>query len=354
MITSNDISILIVTRVNNHERLRCVYDNIRSFYPTNEIVIIYDGVDHSLGVSDLNLKEVSTKERVYVSGGYNLALKLASNPCFVFLHDDTFIHREFINNLIPHLNENTICNFTTVEPPMFGNKDTFKRPIQNFGFDLEDLDLDSFSDFCDNRNSNITQKTVDNPYGGFFMAGYVNTLLSIGGFDEQFKPFFYEDSDIMIRLHLNGIKFVQVMDSMVYHLVSLTSRKSEDGEYALKETERIFLKKWKMPFHIFKEYTMKNGNDYKKVSVRIDVKNANNELKNMLNLFSDEEYGDHSSVLYVDGSQFTEEDLNYICLLPYIIVQNVKGTKTTFELNNMILEISPESILQPQIIANTL
>ena len=45
MITSNDISILIVTRVNNHERLRCVYDNIRSFYPTNEIVIIYDGVD---------------------------------------------------------------------------------------------------------------------------------------------------------------------------------------------------------------------------------------------------------------------------------------------------------------------
>lgn len=354
MITSNEISILIVTRVNDSERLKAVYERIRCYYPTNEIIIIYDDVNHSLGVSDSNLNEVVTEERVYVSRGYNMALKMSTNPYFVFLHDDTFIHKDFLHNLVPHLNPNTICNFTTIEPPLFGNQDVFERPIQNFGFDLTDLNLDAFDNFCDNRNSKIINLIADNPYGGFFMAGSVETVLSIGGFDEKFKPFFYEDADLMFRLHLNGVRFVQVLNSLVYHLVSLTSRKSEDGDYASYQTERIFLKKWKSSFQVLKEYTMKNGVDYKPIRLRVIGNNIDSTTEEFLSTISDEDDDKPTSILHVDGDKITNEDLNYILLLPYIISQNVQEHITKFELNNMILEINPESILEPQIIANRL
>ena len=354
MITSNDISILIVTRVNNSKRIDAVYNRIRQYYPTNEIIIVYDNVDYNINVLDDNLKQIVTKERVYVSGGYNIALKQTSKKCFAFLHDDTFIHKDFINNLLPHLNKNIICNFTTIEPPLFDNKDVFIRPIQNFGYDLDDLNLEAFDSFCDERNSKKYNPMIENSFGGFFMAGYVSTLLDIGGFDENFKPFFFEDSDLIFRLHLNGIKFKQILNSLVYHLVSLTSRKSEDGDTALKLTEAIFLNKWKVPFNILKEYTMKQNIEYKNVRIKLQIKNLENKnLLNYLNCFSDIKSEYPCSILHIDGKTFTEQDLNYVQILPYIISENSEYLGE-FKLNNMILEINPKSILEPIVVENNL
>jgi len=354
MITLNDISILIVTRVNDNKRVDAVYHRIRKYYRDVEIVIIYDGVKYNIDVTDSNLKQIITKDRVYVSGGYNLALKSTSKKCFVFLHDDTFIHKDFINNLIPHLSENTICNFTTVEPPLFNNQDIFERPIKNFGFDLQDIDLDAFDDFCDNRNLNSVRVIEENHTGGFFMSGYVSTLLGIGGFDERFKPFFYEDSDLMFRLHLKGIKFFQVFNSLVYHLVSLTSRKSEDGDLASRTTEKIFIEKWKVPFHILTKYSMVEKIEYKCLRVLLSHKNINEvKLIEHLNNFFHKNTELPHSVLYIDGNTFTQNDMEYIYMLPYIALQN-KNSYGKYELNNMILEINPESIYEPNIVENNL
>lgn len=355
MITLNDISILIVTRVNDPKRIDSVYKRIRKYYDSVEIIIVYDAVNHNIDTPDAYLKQIVTSERVYVSGGYNLAIKSTTKKCFVFLHDDTFIHKDFINNLIPHLsNPKTICNFTTVEPPMFGNIDVYERPIQNFGFNMDDLDLHSFDEFCDARNKNCSVATTKNEKGGFFMAGHVSTLIDIGGFDERFKPFFFEDSDLMFRLHLKGVEFIQVFNSLVYHLVSLTSRKSEDGEFASKTTETLFLKKWKVPFHILETYTMIGKITYKNFRVVLSHKNIkDNKLISHLNKFFYEKTELPYSVLHIDGDTFTNEDMQYIYTLPYIALQN-GNSYGKFKLNNMILEINPESIYEPNIIENIL
>jgi hypothetical protein len=82
MITLNDFSFLIVSAVNDVDRLRGVYQSIRSTYPKNEIVIIYENISNiSMSDHDDNLIEVRTNERVYVSGGYNLALKHCTKKC---------------------------------------------------------------------------------------------------------------------------------------------------------------------------------------------------------------------------------------------------------------------------------
>jgi GT2 family glycosyltransferase len=61
----------------------------------------------------------------------------------------------------------------------------------------------------------------------------------------------------MVRLHLKGYKFVLVLNSIVYHMGSLTSRGTEESTIAHDTTHKIFVKKWKIEFEYFKRSRIK-------------------------------------------------------------------------------------------------
>jgi GT2 family glycosyltransferase len=196
MITLNDISILIVSAVKDFNRLIEVYTHIRELYPLNEIVIVYDNMNQSLiTAEDRNLIQVPTTERVYVSRGYNLAMKHSTKPAFVFLHDDTYPAPGFLENLLPHITETQFCNFCQVEPPIFNQEDSIYKPIRDFGLKDTPFRKDAFFEFCNHRDSLLQQRVQPAPYGGFFMSGLKETFMKIGGFDETFKPYFFEDAE---------------------------------------------------------------------------------------------------------------------------------------------------------------
>lgn len=317
MITLNDFSLLIVTAANNHKRLIGVYNSIRSQYPDNEIVIVYDN-QPAIGINsnDSNLIEIGTTERVYVSKGYNLALKHCTKTCFVFLHDDTFVAPNFLENMIPHISEQQFCNFTTVEPPLYNDPNTLKKPIQNFGRDVDTFNVTDFNNFCKDHINQLKTHTDSSPYGGFFMAGYKKSIDSVNGFDESFRPYFYEDSDLMLRLHLAGFGFIHVLNSIVYHMGSLTSRTSADSSTAQDITRNIFINKWKVPYEYIKHYTIDNKIPYKFIPVTIIPSNCTDEIKQLLNLFSTE---NSSIIVYIDCRLMTRQDFEYIQTLPYIL-----------------------------------
>jgi GT2 family glycosyltransferase len=316
MITLNDISFLMVTPGNDRKRIKGVYDSIRLQYPTNEIVIIYDNnSSQEINPNDINLKEISTAERVYVSKGYNMALKECTKKYFVFIHDDTFVAPSFIENLIPHITEKQFCNFTTVEPPLFGNASTFQRPIKDFGRDLDIFVLEDFNKFAQEHINILEESTVESPFGGFFMAGMVSSILSVGGFDESFQPYFHEDSDLMIRLHLAGFRFIHVLDSLVYHMVSLTSRGTNESDIAHKTTHEIFIKKWKIEFEYFKNYTMLQNIPYIKIPTKITYINCPENLEEYLNWISEES----PIEVFVDGSKLTMQEFGHLQSLSYLL-----------------------------------
>ena len=131
MITLTDISLLIVTAAKSIPRLKQIYNHLRTQYPDNEIVIVYDNINEKLlNDNDPNLTQVPTDKRVYVSAGYNLAIKHSSKSCFVFLHDDTYTAPGFLENLIPNIKKDTFVNFVQVEPPKFNNISCIQKPIQ--------------------------------------------------------------------------------------------------------------------------------------------------------------------------------------------------------------------------------
>lgn len=317
MLTLNDFSFLIVTQAKDTDRLLGAYNSIRYFYPNNEIVIVYENTkDNKLNPEDNNLIEVYTDKRVYVSVGYNIALKHCTKKCFVFFHDDTFLGPNFLENIIPHITEKQFCNFTTVEPPIYNDPDTVQKPIKNFGRSMKEFDFEEFCKFCNDHVNKLTTTTVDSPFGGFFMVGYKESIDSVGGFDEYFQPYFYEDSDLMIRLYQAGYNFIHVLNSLVYHMGSLTSRGTEESTQSSITTSRLFLKKWKAPWEIIREYTLLNKIPYKEVSFKIQAENLQGNLKSFIELISD----DKSNItISFDANTLSNEDLNNLQTLPYIL-----------------------------------
>lgn len=320
MITLNDISFLIVTRANDISRLKLVCSTIRVHYPSNEIIIIYDDVP--IALIDDSITQVSSDKRVYVSGGYNLALKYCTRDCFVFLHDDTIIGPNFLENIIPLITPKQLCNFTTVEPPLYGNVDSIGRPIRNFGRTTQEFNVAAFNTFCEQHISKLPSLYGNSPYGGFFMAGYKKIIDSVGGFDELFQPYFHEDDDLMMRLYMAGYTFIQSYNSIVYHMGSLTSRVGDEYKSAEIITRNRFVKKWKTLFPFFKHYTIDGGYPYQRILVEIHHENCSQELISIL-----DNLNEPSNIkISVNGNYFTNEDLKSIYSFPYLLKDIEVGT----------------------------
>jgi len=320
MITSNDFSFLIVTMLLDKERLRLAYICIRDQYPDNDIIIVYDNKE-SLNLSEVDPKviEIVTKERVFVSGGYNIALRNCKTKCFVFLHDDTFIAENFLENLIPYTKPDAFCNFTTVEPPVFNDPNSLKKPIKDFGRSTDLFSIKSFNDFCKEHITTLKTFTEESNYGGFFLAGYVDSILSVGGFDENFKPYFYEDGDLMMRLHIAGYRFIHVLNAIVYHMGSMSSRADhQETMLASDTTMKIFLKKWKARLEVLRHYTIDNNIPYNKQTFTVTCTNCDPNLTNYCNILSD---GDEKVQVHIDGLNFNNEDVHNLQIIPYIINQ---------------------------------
>jgi GT2 family glycosyltransferase len=331
MLTLSDFSFLIVSAVNSVDRLRGAYQSIRSTYPNNEIVIVYEKVsDLSMDPKDENLIEIHTTNRVYVSGGYNLALKHCTKKCFVFFHDDTFLAKNFLENIIPNISETQFCNFTTVEPPLYNDPNTNEKPIMNFGRSMDVFSLDKFNEFCENHVKTLPSSTIDSPFGGFFMAGYKSSIDSVGGFDEYFQPYFYEDGDLMIRLHEAGYKFVHILNSLVYHMGSLTSRAGQEGIDSSKITQALYIKKWKVPWEYMRQYTLANGFPYKRIPVEINGENCLPQLQDLIDLIS--EKGSNIKITF-NAQSLQQQDFEYLQTLPYIL-QSIED-KGDYEIGNL-------------------
>jgi len=269
---------------------------------------------------------------VYVSIGYNLAVKHCTKPFFVFLHDDTYVAPDFLENITKHITPNSFFNFVQVEPPMFGNVDMIQRPIRSFGLSAEEFDVDSFREFYWSHVAKLPHTTEPSLYGGFFMAGCVDSFNKVGGFDESFQPYFFEDSDLMIRMHQAGYRFTMILDAIVYHIPSMTSRNSADSAQAHSTTQKIFLKKWKTTFDCYKDFSMLHGSQYCYPSVNIQMQNCNDSLREYVELFSDPA---GINTLKVDGAKLTQQDLDLLTQIPYIIEST--DSNSTYELGNLIL-----------------
>ena len=80
---------------------------------------------------------------------------------------------------------------------------------------------------------------------------YKDDHLSIGGHDQRFAPYGYEDSDIFNRWILNGYEMVQSRDALCYHMTCRGHRwnagvgiENSDYKDTMERCRKEYIRKW--------------------------------------------------------------------------------------------------------------
>ena len=152
----------------------------------------------------------------------------------------------YVKNLVKHLKPKTVVCATRIEPPL--HPEGKEKIIRNFGLDFDTLDVASFEEFV--RDLQVVQgETTKGMFAPWIL--YKEDFQAIGGHDQLFAPFPYEDSDIFQRWILAGYELVQSRDAFVYHLTCRGHRWNEqigrDDDYyktVSHNAGRNYLRKW--------------------------------------------------------------------------------------------------------------
>ena len=205
---------------------------------------------------------------------------------------------------------------------------------------------------------------------------YKEDHLSIGGHDQRFTPFGYEDSDIFNRWILNGYKMIQSRDALCYHLTCRGHRwnkgvgiENSDYNEIMTRCRKDFIRKWG-------DWIANDEFQYPIINPKYDigfiVKNCNLQLLGLLELWCSTIYTDNDRMKYIsleqpntsfnlservlpydneknnrilveiDAKTFTSQDMGYISQFSKIISgdeelkDHIGGT---FELSNMKITI---------------
>lgn len=247
-----DNTTVVIPSHNTLNHLKNTYDSVRRYYPTLPLIIIddasNDGTDVWLrSLVDAHLTTIIDPVRKGHTFWYDEGMRIASTDIVAILHSDMMIGPMYFDNLLKHLTPGTVVCGTRVEPPI--HPEGMEKIVKNFGMDYNDFNYIEFEKFC--LDSQIENRGVITR--GIFAPWvlYKNDHLSIGGHDQNFAPYGYEDSDIFNRWILAGYRMVQSRDALVYHLTCRGHRwnkgigiENADYKETMEKGQKYFLRKW--------------------------------------------------------------------------------------------------------------
>ena len=243
---------LVIPSYNNLKYLKKCYRVFRKHYPKTPLVLIDDGSTDGTGewlqsLDDNQLQVVVEKERLGHTIRYDQGFELARTPVVGILHADMFVGPGYLEELLKVLEKGRVVCGRRVEPPLHpeGNE----KIIQNFGIDIEDLNLEGFDNFCKQYQKEHKGEVIKSMFAPWII--YKEDLEKVEGHDPLFAPFPFEDSDIFQRWLLTGLELRQAVCALVYHLTCRGHRWTEeigkDDDFFLQAQSRAqknYLRKW--------------------------------------------------------------------------------------------------------------
>jgi glycosyltransferase involved in cell wall biosynthesis len=223
----NKISFCINTAKNELAHLKLLFSSLQQNLSSieHEILVFIDNDNQGTFDWLLTQKDIFPNLRILKNNlpipyGYqrniNELFKQASNDIVSYIQSDMVICKDYDIELLKRLEPNTILCSTRIEPPLHGNSG--EKIVYDFGTNPSEFDLKSFTAYAEE------QKREE--YTEYFFAPftlYKEVWNSIGGHDTQFRRS-REDSDILVRLVLNGVVIKQTWSALVYHFTCTSSR----------------------------------------------------------------------------------------------------------------------------------
>lgn len=244
---------LVIPGYNNLRHLKNCYASIKKHASDIKLVLLDDGSTDGTfeWISSLNDSNITSIYRSEKRLGhvilYDKGIDLAETEIVGIFHCDMIMGPNYIENVLKHLQKETVVCGTRIEPPL--HPPGKEKIIQNFGMDFDDLNIEAFEEYSVKAQEEFKDQTSDGMFAPWII--YKEDFVAMGGHDALFAPFPYEDSDIFQRWILHGYELIQSRDSFVYHLTCRGHRFVEeigkDDDYfknASAKAARNYLRKW--------------------------------------------------------------------------------------------------------------
>lgn len=238
---------IIISTYKNIDYLDVVIDSInRQTYKNFEVIVAEDNnrvemkeyLKKAIDNYEVIIKHVSQEDRGFRKNKIlNKAINISESEYLIFIDEDCVLHRNFVNEYIKNINENT-CLFG--RRVMLGEKLTEKIIKHKKNINIFNI---YFSDSRRNEEGIyipfIRHRKKGKGIVGSNFGINKNILIEINGFDERYEEACIgEDVDVEMRLKKYGTKFISLKNRAIqYHLWHKRSDRTEGYDKNLKILE---------------------------------------------------------------------------------------------------------------------
>ena len=221
------ISFCINTAVNEINHVKLLFSSLEKNLSSkeHEFIVFIDSDNQGTFEWLLTQKEIFPnlkilKNNLPICYGYarniNEMFEQASNDIVSYLQSDMVICKDYDKEVLKDVKPGIFLCATRVEPPL--HPPGPEKITHDFGLDPTKFDLDAFTEFAEKNKS-------DKKTGDFFapFTLYRKDWIDVGGHNTLFRRS-REDSDVLIRLVLNGVKVIQTWNALAYHFTCTSSR----------------------------------------------------------------------------------------------------------------------------------
>lgn len=146
----------------------------------------------------------------------NEMFEQASHDIVSYLQSDMVICKDYDLEVLKGLEPGMMVCSTRVEPPL--HPPGPEKITHSFGLDPLQFDLEGWTDFAEQHKEDRWSMYFFAPF-----TMYKQEWLGVGGHDTIFRRS-REDSDMLIRMVLNGTKILQTWRALAYHFTCTSSR----------------------------------------------------------------------------------------------------------------------------------
>ncbi len=270
---NSPISYCIGTR-NNLPYLKLVIQSIRKYshFKDSPCIIFAENCDKDDTYNWLNqnkdkynltiIIENNSEDKIKgIGGSMNVTANQVKTEYILFLHSDMVISKnldlECLKIFEKYPNQKLWVNPQRFQPNCFQENDrpgTMLFPYEYFGYKSDNFDEPFFIDYAEEFSK--LNPNIEIPKGEG-VSGLIRTkdFLDVGGNDvENYRPSFWEDSDIFLRMQLANYKFIITTNSVVFHFGSRSETsnfpddnnlvKSDKSKFYEQRSGQNFFKKW--------------------------------------------------------------------------------------------------------------
>ena len=241
---------IVILNWNGKELLReCMPSVVKAALATNEtyeIIVVDNGsVDGSVDFLKSKypkVRIVPLRENVGFVEGSNAGARAANGDIIVFANNDIEMKSDSIKYLIPHFSDNNVFG---VSPKLMKfDKKTIQAEFIGLEFVLGTV-------VQTQPNTGMSDKNqFKNPVKTFFASGGASAMdrkkfLQLGGFDEAYSPFYFEEHDLSYRAYKRGWTCIYEPRSIFYHKHRATLGKAFTKEQLqIQELKGRFVFTW--------------------------------------------------------------------------------------------------------------